>query len=51
MLHVQAGQHPHVITKQCRDRQEAEDWARELIERGFTPVIIDGVRFDRKDPD
>ena len=46
MLHLQAGRDPHVITRQCHDQEEAERWAVELIQRGFTPVIIDGSWFD-----
>ena len=42
MLHLYAGHHPHVITRPCRDRVEAEHWAQTLIERGFGPVFIDG---------
>jgi hypothetical protein len=43
MLELEAGRHPHVITRPCRDRDDAERWARELTSRGFIPVMIDGV--------
>jgi hypothetical protein len=46
MFHLQAGRDPHLITRQCRDRKEAERWAVELIQLGFAPVIIDGAWFD-----
>lgn len=45
MLDLKAGRQPHVITRPCRDRGEAERWARELISRGFIQVAIDGVRY------
>jgi hypothetical protein len=45
MLALQAGIHPHIITRPCRDRDEAERWALALIQRGFAPVTIDGVDF------
>ena len=43
MLDLEAGRHPHIITRPCHDRAEAERWAEELIRRGFAPVTIDGV--------
>ena len=46
MPHLQAGRDPHIITRQCRDRDDAERWAVQLIQRGFGPVIIDGSWFD-----
>lgn len=45
MIELEAGLPPHVITRPCRDGIEAEWWARELIARGFAPVILDGVLF------
>ena len=45
MLDLEAGRHPHVITRPCSDRAEAERWARELTLRGFIPVTINGVRY------
>jgi hypothetical protein len=46
MIALEAGTMPHVITRPCVDRADAERWARELISRGFVPVTLDGVRFE-----
>ena len=46
MLALEAGTMPHVITRPCPNRADAERWARELSRRGFLPVTIDGVRFE-----
>ncbi len=46
MLALEAGTKPHIITRPCRDQADAEWWAHELIERGFVPVLINGVRFE-----
>ncbi len=45
MLELEAGRHPHIITRPCKDRAEAERWAEELIRRGFAPVTIDNVAY------
>ena len=46
MLTLEAGQHPHIITRPCREWSEAERWARVLAARGFIPVKINGVKFE-----
>ena len=46
MLALEAGTYPHVITRPCQDRADAERWATELMARGFVPVTIDGVGFE-----
>ncbi len=46
MLALEAGTEPHIITRPCPDRADAERWARELIKQGYEPVTIDGVRFE-----
>ena len=33
------------ITRSCLDREEAEQWARQLIEAGIAPVRVAGVPF------
>ncbi len=45
MLDLEAGRHPHVVTRPCRDRAEAERWAHQLAARGFLPVTIDRASF------
>ena len=45
MFDLQAGTRPHIITRPCADRADAERWARELSRRGFVPVTIDGTLF------
>jgi hypothetical protein len=46
MLALEAGQHPHVITRPCHDWRDVERWARVLSAQGFVPVRINGVRFE-----
>lgn len=48
MLELEAGTAPHVITRPCPDRADAERWADELIRRGFVPVLIDGEAYQPK---
>ncbi len=45
MLALEAGRHPHIITRPCKNREDAERWALALLARGFAPVTIDGVEF------
>ena len=45
MFDLHAGTHPHIITRSCLDRADAERWAGELMRRGFVPVTIDGALF------
>ena len=45
MFDLEAGTHPHVITRPCLDRSDAERWAMELARRGFVPVTIGGTLF------
>ena len=49
MVHLEAGQHPHIITRPCGTRAEAERWAQELSRRGFRPALIDGRRYEESD--
>lgn len=46
MIEVRAGRHPHIITRPCHDRAEAEQWARRLLARGVEPVLIDDQPFE-----
>ena len=46
MIALEAGTMPHVITRPCVDRGDAERWALALIQRGFVPVTLDGVTFE-----
>ncbi len=48
MFDLEAGTHPHIITRPCSDRSEAERWAGELVRRGFVPVTISGTLFTPK---
>ncbi len=45
MFNLHAGTRPHIITRPCADRADAERWARELSVRGFVPVTINGQPF------
>jgi hypothetical protein len=47
MLDLEAGRHPHVITRPCRDRAEAERWAQALASRGFVPVTINAAVYQQ----
>ena len=49
MLALEAATKPHIITRPCPTRADAEWWAKELIRRGFEPVTIDGMRFEPVD--
>lgn len=46
MWTVVGGRDRSTITRPCRDREEAEQWARQLLKAGITPVKIDGVQFE-----
>jgi hypothetical protein len=48
MFDLEAGTHPHIITRPCSDRADAERWAGELTRRGFVPITIDGTLFAPK---
>jgi hypothetical protein len=45
MFNLEAGAHPHIITRPYMNRADAERWAKELTRRGFLPVTIDGTLF------
>lgn len=49
MLALEAGQHPHIITRPCQDWNDVERWARVLTARGFAPITINGVTFEVRD--
>lgn len=41
MLQVVAGRAPNTISRPCRDRKEAEQWAAKVLALGFEPARID----------
>jgi hypothetical protein len=45
MFIVVGGQGRRALGRSCLDRAQAEDWARQLIAAGITPVTINGVGF------
>ena len=46
MLIVKAGVYPHIITRWCCHREEAEQWAGQCASSGLAPVTIDGKPFE-----
>ena len=46
MFMVVGGQGRSTLARSCLDRKQAEDWARQLVTAGITPVKIDGVLFE-----
>jgi hypothetical protein len=46
MWTVVGGQGRSKVGRWCQGHREAEDWARQLIKAGITPVKINGVPFE-----
>lgn len=46
MWTVVGGQGRSTLGRWCQDRNEAEDWARQLIRAGITPITINGELFE-----